>query len=231
MNTSKETGRVPLIALEDVSFSYDETPALSHISLSIEKGEAIALQGPNGCGKTTLMKLLNGLIFPTSGSYSFSGKSITKKALEDTIFARQFHQQLGYVFQDPNVQLFCSSVYDEVAFGPLQMGLSPEEVEKRTSDILTLAGISHLQNRAPYHLSGGEKRKVSIACVLSLNPQILLLDEPLNGLDEKTRGWLVELLQGFKASGKTLIVSTHDQHLVSLLADRSVLFTENHSIL
>lgn len=211
MNIQDKSSSEPLIKLEDVSYSYEETPALSHISFSIQKGEAIALQGPNGCGKTTLMKLLNGLVFSSSGTYSYNGHIITKKAL--------------------NVQLFCSSVYDEVAFGPLQMGLSSTEVRQRTSNILNLVEISHLANRAPYHLSDGEKRKVSIACVLSLNPQVLLLDEPLNGLDEKTRGWLVDLLLGFKAGGKTLVISTHDQHLVSKLADRSIFFTETHSVL
>lgn len=231
MNIQDKSSSEPLIKLEDVSYSYEETPALSHISFCIQKGEAVALQGPNGCGKTTLMKLLNGLVFSSSGTYSYNGHIITKKALDDIVFGRKFHQQLGFVFQDPNVQLFCSSVYDEVAFGPLQMGLSSTEVRQRTSNILNLVEISHLANRAPYHLSGGEKRKVSIACVLSLNPQVLLLDEPLNGLDEKTRGWLVDLLLGFKAGGKTLVISTHDQHLVSKLADRSIFFTETHSVL
>ena len=179
----------------------------------------------------SLMKLLNGLVFSSLGTYSYNSHIITKKALDDIVFGRKFHQQLGVVFQDLNVQLFCSSVYDEVVFGPLQMGLSSTEVRQRTSDILNLVEISHLANRAPYHLSGGEKRKVSIACVLSLNPQVLLLDEPLNGLDEKTRGWLVDLLLGFKAGGKTLVISTHDQHLVSKLADRSIFFTETHSVL
>ncbi len=119
---------------------------------------------------------------------------------------------------------------EEISFGPRQMGLSEEEVKQRTDDVIGLLGIEDLRERAPYHLSGGEKRKVAIACILSMNPEALVLDEPLAGLDRKTQEWLVEFLLDLKKAGKTLIVSTHNDELAHTLADRLVVIGDDHSI-
>lgn len=176
-----------MIELKNVCYAYGNEIALRYINLNIQKGESVIIQGPNGCGKSTLIKLLNGIIFPMEGSYTYQGHEITEKTLKDPRFAKWFHQQMGYVFQNADTQLFCGSVEEEIAFGPTQMGLSEGEIKQRTDDCLKLFGIEKLRERPPYHLSGGEKRKVSLACILSMNPEVLILDEPLAGLDESTQ--------------------------------------------
>lgn len=219
-----------MIEMKDVYYSYDGVNALNNITLTITEGETIALLGANGCGKSTLLKLINGIISPDSGSYRFQGEEITHQKLQDATFSKAFHQKIGFVFQNSDSQLFCSSVFDEIAFGPRQMGMGEEEVAKRVRDCLDLLNLKDYENRVPYHLSGGEKRKVAIACVLSLNPEVLVLDEPMNGLDPKTQRWLVEFLQKMNRAGKTLIISTHNLDLIQELADRGLLFDESHRI-
>lgn len=211
-----------MIRLTNVSFAYEDEPVLDHISLEIKKGESVVFQGDNGCGKSTLLKLLNGLIYPQAGTYEYEGKEISEKSLKDSHFSKKFHQNMGYVFQNSDVQLFCGSVKEEIAFGPIQMGLSDAEVEKRVGDVLQLMGIEKLAGRAPYHLSGGEKKKVALACILSMNPQVLVLDEPLAGLDRKSQSWLTDFLKRLHEAGKTLIISTHNDVLADTLADRIV---------
>jgi cobalt/nickel transport system ATP-binding protein len=219
-----------MIEIKDVCYSYPGVNALNKISLHIEKGEAVALMGPNGCGKSTLLKIVTGIISPDSGSYMFNNEEITRKKLQDNMFAKRFHQKIGFVFQNSDAQLFCSDVYDEIAFGPRQMGLDDNETDKRVEDCLSLLNIHDLRNRQPYHLSGGEKRKVAIACVLSLGPEILVLDEPMDDLDPRTRRWLAGFLRTMNKAGKTLIASTHDLELVADIFARSVLFDESHMI-
>lgn len=219
-----------MIELQNVSYSYENGTALNNINLQIKKGEALALMGPNGSGKSTLLKLINGLISPDSGTYYLDQEAITRKRLKDDKFAKLLHQKIGFVFQNSDSQLFCSNVYDEIAFGPRQMGLEEGEVEKRVLDCLDLLGIRDFKDRVPYHLSGGEKRKVAVACVLSLNPEVLVLDEPMNGLDPKTQRWLVGFLEELNQAGKTLITSTHNLELVQELSKRAVLFDETHTI-
>ena len=219
-----------MIEIKNLFYSYGDSIALNNINLVIRPGEAVALMGANGCGKSTLLKLLNGLISPDQGYYAFHGVEITDKKLQDIKFSKGFHQKIGFVFQNSDAQLFCSSVYDEVAFGPRQMGMSESEVEKRVNDCLSLLSIQSLRNRIPYQLSGGEKRKVAIACVMSLNPEVLVLDEPMNGLDPKTQRWLVEFLNHLNKAGKTLITSTHNLQLVHEISNRAVLFHEEHTI-
>jgi cobalt/nickel transport system ATP-binding protein len=219
-----------LIRLDRVCYAYEGLVALRYITLEVDRGETIVLQGPNGCGKSTLLKLLNGLIFPEEGEYRFLGEPINETRMKNSLFSKTFHQRMGYIFQDADVQLFCGSVEEEIAFGPNQMGLSPEEVRRRTEDILELLGLEALRDRAPYHLSGGEKRKVAFACILSMNPEILVIDEPLAGLDQKTQQWLVDFLLGLKKAGKTLILSTHHDTLAHTLADRIVTMNEEHQI-
>ncbi|TGJ76010.1 nickel import ATP-binding protein NikO [Caproiciproducens galactitolivorans] len=219
-----------MIELSDVSYSYEGTPALKNITLRIEKGESVALMGMNGSGKSTLLKLINGILFPDSGTYRFAGEKITHKKMQDPLFSKRFHQKIGFVFQNADTQLFCADVYDEIAFGPRQMGLDEDETEKRVEDCLSLLSIEALRHRQPYHLSGGEKRKVAIASVLSLNPEVLVFDEPLLGLDPRTQRWFVSFLMKLHEAGKTLLVSTHNLEMVQEMAERAVLFDESHTI-
>jgi len=219
-----------MIDLQDVSYAYNNVQALANINLQIAKGEAVAFLGANGCGKTTLLKLINGIILPARGVYKFDGEEITAKKLQNPKFAKVFHQRIGFVFQNSDTQLFCADVYEEIAFGPRQMGLPETEVEQRVADCLQILNIEALQDRQPYHLSGGEKKKVAVACVLALNPEVLVLDEPTNGLDPRTQRWLVELLINLNKAGKTLISSTHNLELVQEISERAILFDEAHQI-
>ena len=219
-----------MIELKNVCYAYGKEVALRYINLNIQKGESVIIQGPNGCGKSTLIKLLNGIIFPMEGSYTYQGHEITEKILKDTRFAKWFHQQMGYVFQNADTQLFCGSVEEEIAFGPTQMGLSEDEIKQRTEDCLKLFGIEKLRERPPYHLSGGEKRKISLACILSMNPEVLILDEPLAGLDESTQEMLIDFLKQFHAAGKTLIIITHNNQLAKELGTRFIQMNEDHEL-
>ena len=212
----------PLIEMKDICFAYEEQIALRHVDLTVNRGECVILMGPNGCGKSTLLKLLNGLLYPNQGTYLFEGKVIDQKTLKNPKTAKAFHQKVGFIFQNADLQLFCSSVTEEIAFGPMQMGLSQEVVNQRVDDMLRLLGIEHLRDRAPYHLSGGEKRKVSLACILSMNPSVLVLDEPIAGLDRKTSAWLLDFLKTMKQAGKTLIIATHNDALAQALGDRII---------
>ena len=220
-----------MIELENVCFAYEKEIALRYVNLHIEKGDSVVIQGPNGCGKSTLIRLLNGIIFPSEGRYLYQGHEINEKALKDSRFAKWFHQQMGYVFQNADTQLFCGSVEEEIAFGPTQMGLAEGEIKQRTGDCLKLFGIEKLRERPPYNLSGGEKRKVSLACILSMNPEILILDEPLAGLDENTQKMLIDFLKKFHVSGKTLIIITHNNQLAKELGTRFIRMNDKHEII
>lgn len=211
-----------LIELEDFCFAYEETPVLRHVNLRIEAGEAVALMGDNGSGKSTLLRALAGLHFAQRGSYRLDGHEVSERSMRDAGFAKRLHQRVGFVFQDSDSQLFCASVFDEIAFGPRQMTLGEQEVERRCLDVMRLLDIERLAGRAPWTLSGGEKKRVAIACILSMNPDVLLLDEPLAGLDAKTRTWLTGFLGKLVPAGKALVVATHDQALVDALGCRVV---------
>lgn len=221
----------PIINLSHISYNYEEVSALNNISLEIYAGELIFFTGPNGCGKSTLFKLLNGLIFPTKGEYYFDNKKIDKNTLQDNISAKSFHKRIGYIFQNPDVQLFNATVYDEIAFGPRQMNLDEEIIHQRVNELLIYLNIQHLQDRPPYHLSGGEQKKVALAAILALNPDVLMIDEPLNGLDNKTRQWFKDFLIDFIKANKTILISTHEQELLSLPHSRIIKFNDEHTIL
>lgn len=221
----------PIINLSHISYNYEEVSALNDISLEIYAGELIFFTGPNGCGKSTLFKLLNGLIFPTKGEYYFDNKKIDKNTLQDNIFTKNFHKRIGYIFQNPDVQLFNATVYDEIAFGPRQMNLNEEIIHQRVNKLLIYLNIQHLQDRPPYHLSGGEQKKVALAAILALNPDVLMIDEPLNGLDNKTRQWFKDFLIDFIKANKTILISTHEQELLSLPHSRIIKFNDEHTIL
>ncbi|MDR0861825.1 MAG: energy-coupling factor ABC transporter ATP-binding protein [Oscillospiraceae bacterium] len=219
-----------MFVLENVSYSYEENVALQGVTVTIERGESVCLLGPNGCGKSTFLRLLCGVIAPDGGTYAFDGWSVTRKSLADNKAAKAFHQRVGFVFQNSDTQLFCADVYEEVAFGPRQMGLGEDEVERRVTDCLRLLGLQDFARRSPYHLSGGEKRKTAIAAMLAMNPDALVLDEPMNGLDPKTERWLAGFLLELHSAGKTLITSTHDLELAQEISRRSILFDGNHTI-
>jgi cobalt/nickel transport system ATP-binding protein len=210
------------IELKNISFTYDtdEPYVLKDLSLEIKEGECLVIKGDNGSGKSTLFRILNGLSFPQKGSYYFEGKEITEKYLNDNSNSKLFHKRIGYLFQNPDTMLFNGRTYDEVAFGPRQMGLSDEDVDKRTRDCLELFSIIELSDKAPYHLSGGQKKRVALAAVMALNPDVLILDEPFAGLDKKMQRFLLDFLLEVKANKKTLLIATHDDILDETIADR-----------
>ena len=218
-----------LIRFEDVCYAYDGVPVLRHVDCLIAQGEAVAISGPNGAGKSTLLRMLNGLIYPELGHYWFKGTEITAAKMREHRYAKAFHQQVGFVWQNPDIQLFCGSIAEELAFGPEQMGLPADEIKRRVEDALEFAGIAHLRERAPYTLSGGEKKKTAIASILTMNPAVWTLDEPLSALDEKNQQWLIEFLLALKKAGKTLIFSTHDANLARQLADQEIRLEAAHS--
>lgn len=220
-----------MIKLENLSFRYKDEIVLEDINLTINKGEAIALIGPNGSGKTTLLKILNGILTPIEGKYILDEEEITKKKLEDNLFSKRFHKKIGFIFQNSDVQLFCSDVYDEIAFGPMQMGLSEEEIDIRVNDCLKLLSIEKLKHKESYKLSGGEKKRVAIASVLALNPEILVLDEPLNEIDPKGKKFIKELLVTLNKSGKTIICSTHEFEYIKDVFNRAIVFSNEHKII
>lgn len=210
-----------MIKLDDICFAYDSTPVLKHFSTEVADGEFVVIKGDNGCGKSTLLNIINALEFAEIGTYTFDGTVIDKKAMKNEQFAKAFHQKIGYVFQNTDAQLFCSSVYDEIAFASRQMQLDEAEVAKRVDDMLKLTGTEHLKERAPFHLSMGEKKKVAVASVLAMNPQVLILDEPMNFLDKKSREWLVEFLNQMQSVGKTIIIVSHTDDF-DKMADRII---------
>ncbi len=214
-----------------LDYSYvDGRPALCSIGLQVNRGESLAILGANGCGKSTLLSILDGLLFPSTGTIEAFGQLVTEERLAKEEFARFFRSQVGFVFQNPDVQLFCPTVWEEVCFGPLQLGLSRDEVQRRGRDVLNLLGIEPLKERAPFRLSGGEKKRVAIASVLSMNPEVLLLDEPENGLDPRTQAWFVEFLDQLRTVGKTMITATHDLSMVDEIAERILVLDEGHTL-
>ena len=219
-----------MIALEDVCCAFDHEPVLRHISFTIKKGEAVLLTGPNGSGKTTLLRLLNGLVFPELGTYTFEGTAITAKKMREHRYSKYFHQRVGYVWQNPDAQLFCASVEEELAFGPLQMGLPETEVHQRVEDALAYFSLAKLRDKAPYFLSGGEKKRTALASIFTMNPAVWTLDEPENFLDAESQTWLTQFLQSLKDAGKTIIMTSHHPYIVGRIADRELRLTAEHQL-
>jgi len=203
-----------LVEASDLHFNYpDGTPALQGISFRITHGESVAVVGANGAGKTTLLLHLNGYLVARRGTLRIGDYPVTKQTL------RLVRRTVGTVFQDPDDQLFMPTVFDDVAFGPLNLGLPPEVVRERVEQALAVVGAGHLKDRPPYKLSGGEKRAVSIATVLSMSPDILVMDEPSSNLDPRSRRLLIELLRTFR---HTKIIATHDLDLVLDVCERCI---------
>ncbi|MBV9470423.1 MAG: ABC transporter ATP-binding protein, partial [Abitibacteriaceae bacterium] len=159
-----------LFDIQGVHYRYNDVPALAGVTLSIEQGQRIVILGANGSGKSTLLRLLDALYFPDRGSISFNGETLTEERMQDEAFTFNFRQRVAFVFQNPDVQLFCPTVFDEVAFGPLQLRWPKEQIRQRVAETLELLEIAHLKDRAPHRLSGGEKKRVALASVLILDP-------------------------------------------------------------
>ena len=219
-----------MIRIQDGNYHYTEETGIHDIQLQIQKGETVGLMGPNGAGKSTLFKILVGLLPLSSGQYHFKDWTIDQDFLKDPHRAGQLFQQVGLIFQNSDTQLFNTSVYDELAFGPRQLGLAETEVQQRVKDTLGLLEIEHLRDRIPYHLSGGEKKLVAIASVLTMNPSLLLFDEPFNGLSPKYQKLIVTLLQELKTAGKTIVISSHHFEQIAPIVERVLLFSEEHII-
>ncbi|GBE55469.1 MAG TPA: ABC transporter ATP-binding protein [Euryarchaeota archaeon] len=221
-----------LFELNNVSYSYlGRFNALKNISLKVVQGERIAILGANGAGKSTLLKLMDALNFPTSGSIKAFGRALTEKEIDDSgDFTRYFRKKVGLLFQNPDIQLFSPTVFDEIAFGPLQLDMGKDEVRKRVGDVLDMLDIGDLVDRSPYQLSGGERKKVAIATILVVNPDVLLLDEPTSNLDPKTKKWFITLLNELNKIGKTIITATHDMQTVTSIADRFIVLSEEHTL-
>ncbi|MBD5292180.1 MAG: ABC transporter ATP-binding protein [Bacteroides sp.] len=210
------------IKFTDVHFSYpDGYEALRGVSFNISHGERVALLGRNGAGKSTLILMTNGLLMPTSGEVNIGGIPITKRTL------MQVRQSVGMVFQNPDDQLFMPTVEEDVAFGPLNMNLPYEEVERRVVEALTSVNALNLRKKSPMQLSGGQRRRVAIATVLSMEPAILVLDEPTANLDFISRRDLLDLLKGFT---HTQLIATHDLDMVRELCGRTIVLDEGKII-
>ena len=207
-----------IVDFNNLYFSYpEEKQTINNINLRIHHGESVGLVGANGAGKSTLLMLLAGILTPGKGTIRIGETPVTKKTLPI------IRQKLGFVFQNPDDQLFMTSIYDDVAFGPRNYGLEEEEVEKRVMRALETVGITHLKERPPYKLSGGEKRAAAIATVLSMEPDILVTDEPSAALDLKARRRLINLLKSFT---HTKIIATHDVDMVLELCERTIVISE-----
>jgi cobalt/nickel transport system ATP-binding protein len=222
----------PLFSLDKVSFSYPGAiPALFGVSLTVNKGERTAVIGANGTGKSTLLTLLDALIFPKQGIFRFSGKDITRQAMDNAAFQREFRKKVGFVFQNPDIQLFCPTVREDILFGPLQFGIPKDEMLQRFERAVELLHLCSLLDRSPHALSIGEKKKVAIASVLVIEPEVLLLDEPTAGLDPQTTRDIIAVLQHAHQAGGTLVFATHDLHIVEEIADVIHVFGAGRNII
>jgi len=217
-----------LFECRDVHYAYQgRFPALCGIDMTIAKGQRIAFLGANGCGKSTLLSLLDGLVFPDKGAIRYGDRELTEAAFLDSGFSTGFRNNVGLVFQNPDVQLFCPTVREDIAFGPLQLGIDEATVKGRIASLAGTLGITHLLDRSPHQLSVGEKRKVSFATVLAIDPDVLLLDEPTAGLDPLTSTHLIEMLSTSAGSGKTIVTATHDLHIIEDIADTVYVFGQD----
>ena len=209
--------------LDRVSFNYEGIPALHDLSLSIEHGERVALVGANGSGKSTLLRILDGLYFPFAGSVLFDGEPLTAERLQSNGSGFAFRRRVAFVLQNPDAQLFNPTVFDEVAYAPLQLQLTRDEVLRRVNDMLAFMSLEALRDRPPYRLSGGEKKRVALASVLVLDPEIVLLDEPTAALDPRSQGQVIDLIQQWKGTAKTIITATHQLDILEDIADRVIM--------
>jgi cobalt/nickel transport system ATP-binding protein len=216
-----------VIETKDITYEYpDGTKALDKVNFKVDDGKIVALLGPNGAGKSTLFLHFNGILSPSTGSVIIDGVTVkyNKKDL------MQVRQKVGIVFQNPDDQLFAPTVLEDVAFGPMNMGLPKEEVEDRVKEALSRVGMEGFENKPPHHLSGGQKKRVAIAGILAMKPKIMVLDEPTSGLDPKGASQILRLLYKLNNEGITIVISTHDVDLVPLYASKVYIISEGNII-
>ena len=212
-----------ILEARNVRYSYsDGSEALRGLSTTVEEGKKIALVGPNGAGKSTLMLMFNGILRPTSGEVYFNGQPMKY----DSPSLRNVRRKVGLVFQNPDDQLFAPTVYQDVAFGPVNLGYPKDKTERYVSYALSYVGLSGFESRPPHHLSGGEKKRVAIAGVLAMEPDVMILDEPTSNLDPAGSEEIMEMLDELNSSGKTMIISTHDVELAYRWADLVLLMED-----
>ncbi|KKG13009.1 ATP-binding protein [Methanosarcina sp. 2.H.T.1A.6] len=214
---ASERSGIPILEVKDLCHRYPhlDSNALDNINLKVFKGERVAVLGANGAGKSTLFKHLNGILRPLSGEVLVKGETVTKKNV------RMCREAVGIVFQDPDDQVLAPSVEEDIAFGPINMGLSREEVETRVKEALEMVGLTGFEDRAPHHLSGGQKKLVAIAGILAMRPEVIVLDEPTAGLDPLSSARILELIMKMNRElGITLLLSTHDVDVVPYFAER-----------
>lgn len=217
-----------MIEVSGITFSYNEKEVLKEISFNIQKGERVVLLGCNGSGKSTLLKVLNGLIFPEKGKYIFKGQIVEKSIFKNPDFSKNFRKLNVMLFQSPDVMIFNPTCYDEIAFGLRQLDFPEKEVREIVLKWAKLLEIEKYLEIPPFELSGGEKQKLILACLLALEPELLLLDEPMANLDPKSQGYIIDLLWELAV---TSIISTHNLGLAPELGERAILLSEDHKII
>jgi cobalt/nickel transport system ATP-binding protein len=216
-----------MVEAEALCYRYrDGEPVLQGVGFRIAAGDKLVLLGSNGCGKTTLLKLLDGLLFPQRGQYRYDGEPVDAARLKDAGFSRRFRREVALLFQNPNTMLFNPTVYDEIAFGVRQLGL--EQPDARVRHWAGVLGVARHLDSPPFRLSGGEKQKVCLASLLALEPKLLLLDEPAANLDPRSTGWLVDFLQSLPT---TTLVTTHNLSLAPELGARALVLSEAHELI
>ena len=216
-----------VIETKDITYEYpDGTKALEDVNFNVEEGKIVALLGPNGAGKSTLFLHFNGILRPSFGDIIVDGEPVNynKKDL------MRIREKVGIVFQNPDDQLFAPTVLEDVAFGPMNMGLSKEEVDNRVKEALIRVGMEGFEKKPPHHLSGGQKKRVAIAGILAMKPKIMVLDEPTSGLDPKGASQILRLLYKLNKEGITIVISTHDVDLVPLYASKVYIISEGKII-
>ena len=216
-----------VIETKDITYEYpDGTKALEDVNFNVEEGKIVALLGPNGAGKSTLFLHFNGILRPSFGDIIIDGEPVNynKKDL------MRIREKVGIVFQNPDDQLFAPTVLEDVAFGPMNMGLSKEEVDNRVKEALIRVGMEGFEKKPPHHLSGGQKKRVAIAGILAMKPKIMVLDEPTSGLDPKGASQILRLLYKLNKEGITIVISTHDVDLVPLYASKVYIISEGKII-
>jgi len=212
-----------ILETRGIGYAYaDGTRALSNVSLTIEEGRKIALVGPNGAGKSTLMLMFNGILRPSTGEVLFRNRRLDY----DSRSLREVRRRVGMVFQNSDDQLFAPTIYQDVAFGPVNLGFPPEKVKRYVGYALQYVGLSGYERRPPHHLSGGEKKRAAIAGILAMEPEVMILDEPTSNLDPASSEEIMEMLDELNLGGKTLIISTHDVDLAYRWADEVVLMKD-----
>ncbi len=215
-----------MIEVKNIYFKYAKEFVQKNTSFSVSKGEKIALFGVNGSGKTSLLKLLDGLIFPQKGEILFEGQKLTKQSLKDKDFRKEFRTSVGLLFQNPDIMLFNPSVYEELSFGLKQ--LQHRNLDEKINYWAEKLNLSGLLDKSPVKLSGGEKQRIALASILILEPKLLLLDEPFSSLDPRATGWLIDFLNSLDS---TLIMALHNMELAREIAERVIVLSENHEII